>query len=235
MCGRVFDPEEVSETKLNPLKGRKGDRWLWTLPRRYNVPPTMPLPVMTSRDGVRTIEPMRWGLIPSWSKDMKGGFSTFNARADGIDTKPTFKGAWKAGRRGLVLVGGFFEWRKAGVADKQPFAFAMGNRDIMALAGLWESWKNPEDGQWLKSCTIITTDANDLMVPIHDRMPVILGSEDWEKWLGEEPANENELEAMLKPFPSERMSAWPVTKTVGNVKNDAPDSIERTAVQASLI
>jgi putative SOS response-associated peptidase YedK len=83
MCGRVFDPEEVSETKLNPLKGRAGDRWLWTMPRRYNVPPTMPLPVMTSRDGVRTVEPMRWGLIPSWSKDMKGGFSTFNARADG--------------------------------------------------------------------------------------------------------------------------------------------------------
>lgn len=178
---------------------------------------------------------MRWGLIPTWSKDMKGGFSTFNARADGIDTKPTFKGAWKAGRRGLVLVGGFFEWRKAGVADKQPFAFAMGNRDIMALAGLWESWRNPEDGQWLRSCTVITTDANDLMAPIHDRMPVILGSEDWEKWLGEEPANDNELKAMLKPFPRERMAAWPVTKTVGNVKNDAPDLIERAAVQASLI
>ena len=92
MCGRVFDPEEISETKLNPLKGRKGDRWLWTIDRRYNVPPTMPLPVMISKDGVRTIEPMRWGLIPSWAKDMKGGFSTFNARADGIDTKPTFAG-----------------------------------------------------------------------------------------------------------------------------------------------
>jgi putative SOS response-associated peptidase YedK len=178
---------------------------------------------------------MRWGLVPTWSKDMKGGFSTFNARADGIDTKTSFKGAWKAGRRGLVLVGGFFEWRKAGVADKQPFDFAMGNRDIMALAGLWESWKNPEDGQWLKSCTIITTDANDLMVPIHDRMPIILGSEDWEKWLGEEPANDNELKAMLKLFPGERVAAWPVNKAVGNVKNDAPDLIERAPVQASLI
>ena len=90
MCGRVFDPEEVSETKLNPLKGRKGDRWLWSLARRYNVPPTMPLPVITSQDGVRTVEPMRWGLIPTWAKDMKGGFSTFNARSDGIDTKSPY-------------------------------------------------------------------------------------------------------------------------------------------------
>jgi putative SOS response-associated peptidase YedK len=235
MCGRVFDPEEVSEIKLNPLKGRAGDRWLWTMPRRYNVPPTMPLPVMTSKDGIRTIEPMRWGLIPSWSKDMKGGFSTFNARADGVDSKPSFKGAWKAGRRCLVLAGGFFEWRKAGVADKLPFAFAMGNREITTLAGLWESWKNSENGQWLRSCTVITTDANELMAPIHDRMPVILGSEAWEKWLGEEPANDNELKAMLKPFPSERMAAWPVGKAVGNVKNDTADLIERAAVQASLL
>jgi putative SOS response-associated peptidase YedK len=87
------------------------------MPRRYNVPP---LPVMPSKNGVRTVEPMRWGLIPSWSRDMKGGFSTFNARADGVDTKPSFKGAWKAGRRCLVLAGGFFEWRKAGPADSSP-------------------------------------------------------------------------------------------------------------------
>jgi hypothetical protein len=123
-----------------------------------------------------------------------------------------FKGVWKAGRRCLVLAGGFFEWRKAGVADKQPFAFAMGNHEIMTLAGLWEAWKNPDDRQWLRSCTIITTEANEMMAPIHNRMPVIIGSEDWEKWLGEEPANDNELKAMLKPFPSERMKAWPVNK-----------------------
>ena len=111
----------------------------------------------------------------------------------------------------------------------------MGNRETMTLAGLWEAWKNPEDGQWLQSCTIITTDANGLMAPIHDRMPVILGPEDWEKWLGEEPANDNDLKAMLKPFPSERMSTWPIGKAIGNVKNDTADLIERAAVQASLI
>ena len=82
----------------------------------------------------------------------------------------------------------------------------MGNHEIMTMAGLWEAWKNPEDGQWLRSCTIITTEANEMMAPIHDRMPVILGSEDWEKWLGEEPANDNELKALLKPFSSERLA-----------------------------
>ncbi len=235
MCGRIFDPNEVSETKLNPFKRRTGNYWIWKLPRRYNVPPTMPIPTMTSKDGVRTVEPMRWGLIPSWSKDMKGGFSTFNARSDTVDSKPSFRGAWKSGRRCLVIVGGFYEWRRAGVADKQPFAIAMGNHQIMPLAGLWESWKNPETGEWLKSCTIITTGPNELMEPIHDRMPVILDEDDWPKWLGEEPANDNELKALLKPFPSARMTAWPVGKAVGSVKNTGPELIERAAVQSSLI
>lgn len=96
----------------------------------------MPIPTMTSKDCARTVEPMRWGLIPSWARDMKGGFSTFNARSDTVDSKPPFRGAWKAGRRCLVLVGGFYEWRRAGVADKQPFAIAMGNHQVMPLAGL---------------------------------------------------------------------------------------------------
>src|SRR5204862_244217 len=99
------------------------------------------------KDGVRTIEPMRWGLIPSWAKDTKGGFSTFNARADGVDSKASFRGAWKAGRRCLALAGGFFEWRKSGVADKQPFAFAMGNHEIMddgrLVGGLEEPCRRP--------------------------------------------------------------------------------------------
>ncbi|QIG46989.1 SOS response-associated peptidase [Nordella sp. HKS 07] len=235
MCGRIFDPDEVSETKLNPFRRRAGDYWLWKMPRRFNVPPTMPVPAMTSKDGVRTVEPMRWGLIPSWAKDMKGGFSTFNARADTVDSKASFRSAWKAGRRCLVLAGGFFEWRRAGIGDKQPFAIAMGNHQIMPLAGLWESWKDPQTGEWLKSCTVITTEANELMAPIHDRMPVVLGEEDWARWLGEEPANDNELKALLKPFASARMAAWPVDKKVGNVKNDLPELIDRVAVQASLI
>src|SRR5438045_4170629 len=105
----------------------------------------------------------------------------------------------------------------------------------MAFAGLWESWKNPETSEWLRSCTIITTEANDLMAPIHDRMPVILGSEEWAQWLGEESANDNELKAMLKPFLSERMTVWAVDKRVGNVRNDDVSLIESAPTQAALI
>jgi putative SOS response-associated peptidase YedK len=111
----------------------------------------------------------------------------------------------------------------------------MGNRDIMTLGGPWERWKNPETGEWLKSCTVITTDANELMAPIHDRSPVIIGSENWEKWLVEEPANDNELKAMFAPFPSQRLSAWPVDKRVGNVKNDNAELIDRTVVKGALL
>ncbi len=111
----------------------------------------------------------------------------------------------------------------------------MGNEDIMPVGGLWEPWKNPETGEWIRSCTVITTDANDLMAPIHDRMPVIIGSENWEKWLGEEPTNDNELKAMLAPFPAQRLSAWPVDKSVGNVKNDGAELIERAQVQQTLL
>ena len=99
------------------------------------------MPVLRSKDGKRILEPMRWGLIPSWAKDGKMAFSTFNARADGIDTKPAFRGAWKAGRRCLIVTDGFYEWRKS---DKQPFAIGMGNRGLMTMAGLWEAWK-PKD------------------------------------------------------------------------------------------
>src|SRR5436853_5473635 len=94
--------------------------------------------------------------------------------------------------------------------EKQPYAVALGNRGPMLMAGLWDVWKNPADGQWLRSCTIITTDADELIAPIHDRMPLILDSDDWAAWLGEVPANDSELKTMLKPYPSERLAMWPV-------------------------
>ena len=235
MCGRVRDPndDEFSELKLNPFAGQ----WIWNwkaIPRRYNVPPTAELPVVRAKDGNRHVDPMRWGLIPSWAKDMKIGFSSINARSDGVDTKPAFRGAWKAGRRCLVITGGFYEWQTVDPKQKQPYAIGMGNGGIVALAGLWEAWKDPSkpDAEWLRTCTIITTEPNDLIATVHDRMPVILGFEDWPKWLGEEPANENELKAMLRPFPSDRLAMWPVDRKVGNVKNEGAELIERVEIAA---
>lgn len=172
MCGRAKLPEDVSLTK--EILGIDWDE-LGAYRPRYNVAPTTPVPVVTSSGGKRTLQWMRWGLIPAWAKDEGFGSRTFNARAESVATKPSFRGAWKAGRRCLVVTDGFYEWRKS---DKQPFCVTLGNRQPMMLAGLWEEWK-PRSGEPIRSCTVITTEANALLAEIHDRMPVIVGSEDW--------------------------------------------------------
>ncbi len=193
---------------------------------RYNIPPTAPVPVVTSSDGERRLSLMRWGLIAAWAKDAKLDYATFNARADSVAIKPAFRSAWKAGRRCLVIADGWFEWRKS---DKQPYFIMLGNRQPMTFAGLWQEWQPPV-GQPLRSCTIITTEAYELVGEVHDRMPVIIGTENWAAWLGEEPCDPA---ALLKPFPPERMTLWPVSKRVGSVKNNDPALTDRVFVGSS--
>jgi putative SOS response-associated peptidase YedK len=136
----------------------------------------------------------------------------------------------------LVVTDGFYEWKKLnGGKDKQPYAVALGNRGPMLMAGLWDVWKNPADGKWLRSCTIITTDANELVAAVHDRMPAIVGPDGIAPWLGEEPASSEELKAILAPYPSERMTMWPVNKRVGNVKNEGPELAEPLVAQVALL
>jgi len=221
MCGRAKLPEDVSLTK-EILKVKWDHLGEWR--PRWNVAPTTQVPVVTSANGERTIEWMRWGLIPYWAKDEKIGYSTFNARADSVATKPAFRGAWKAGRRCLIVTDGFYEWRKS---DKQPFCIGLGNKEPMMMAGLWETWR-PKEGEPIKSCTIITTEPNSLIAPLHDRMPVILGLEDWAAWLGEEPIADPA--SLLKPFPSERLTMWAVDKRIGNVKNQGRELAEPIAI-----
>jgi putative SOS response-associated peptidase YedK len=216
MCGRAKLPDDVSEIKLD-LKidwDEIGD-----YQPRWNAAPTSKLPVVVAKNGERTLTMMRWGLVPSWASGIKIGASTFNARAEGVDTRPAFRAAWKAGRRCLVVADGYYEWRDA---DKQPFAVALGNRGPMTFAGLWDLWRAP-DGNTLKSFTIITTAANERLKPLHDRMPVLLAPDRWPAWLGEITTTDGELKAMLKPYPGECMSFWPVDRRVGNVRNDTPD------------
>ena len=219
MCGRASLPNDVSELKqdLRIEWDKLGD-----YKPRWNAAPTSDLPVVTSSSGNRTLELMRWGLIPSWAKSSKISRSTFNARQEGIDTKPAFRGAWKAGRRCLVVADGYYEWRQS---DRQPFAMALGNRGLMTFAGLWDIWRAP-DGTTIRSFAIITTRANALAATIHDRMPVILPPACWPEWLGEIGATPAQLKAMLRPYPSEGMALWPVDKRVGNVRNDSPDLFE---------
>jgi putative SOS response-associated peptidase YedK len=221
VCGRAKLPDDVSEIKFD-LKidfDEIGD-----YRPRWNAAPTSKLPVVVSRNGERTLTLMRWGLIPSWAKDLKIVYSTFNARAEGIDTRPAFRAAWQTGRRCLVIADGYYEWRDA---DKQPFAVALGNRGPMTFAGLWDQWRAP-GGDTLKSFAIITTAANELLAPLHARMPVLLGPERWAAWLGEhrlgeKAATDAGLKAMLKPYPAAAMAYWPVDRRVGNVRNDSPD------------
>jgi putative SOS response-associated peptidase YedK len=223
MCGRVRLAADHSEIKIDLglaeiLRDHYEPRW--------NVPPTSILPAIVSANGLRRLEPMRWGLIPAWAKDNKMAFATFNARADGIDAKPAYRGAWKAGRRCLIVIDGFYEWRKS---DKQPFFVSLGNRAPMPLAGLWEDWKAPT-GEKVRSCTIITTDANSLLGQVHDRMPVIISPDDWPTWLGETPASNDELKALLRPYPPERLVLWPVDRKVGNVRNESADLADAIAL-----
>jgi putative SOS response-associated peptidase YedK len=219
MYGRASLPNDVSE-----LKQDLGIEWdkLGDYKPCWNASPTSNLPVVTSSSGNRTFELMRWGLIPSWAKDKKIARTTFNARAEGIDTKPAFRGAWKAGRRSLVIADGYYEWRHT---DKQPFAMALGNRGLMTFAGLWDLWRGP-DGTTVKSFAIITTRANALAAIIHARMPVILPPACWPEWLGEIEATPDQLKAMLRRYPSEGMALWPVDKRAGNVRDDSRDLFE---------
>jgi putative SOS response-associated peptidase YedK len=216
MCGRAKLPDDVSEIKLDLAID-----WdeIGDYQPRWNAAPTSKLPVVVSKNGERTLTLMRWGLIPSWARDIKIGYSTFNARAEGVETRPAFRAAWKAGRRCLVVADGYYEWRDA---DKQPFAVGLSNRGPMTFAGLWDLWRAP-DGEPLKSFTIITTVANERLAPLHDRMPVLLAPDRWAAWLGETAASDGDLKAMLKPYPGESISCWPVDKRIGNVRNDSPD------------
>jgi putative SOS response-associated peptidase YedK len=151
---------------------------------------------------------LRWGLIPHWAKDMNVGFANINAKAEGIENRPAFRDAFER-RRCFVPVDNFYEWKKT-ATRKQPYAVALVDRSLMALAGLWENWRSPT-GEWVRSFAVITTMPNELCAELHNRMPVVLKPEGWPEWLREEPADPRQLKALLAPYPSDEMTCWPVT------------------------
>ena len=193
--------------------------------------PTDPVPVVRydEKAGERSLDVMRWGLVPFWANDIKVGFSNINAKSEGIEGKPAFREAFQR-RRCLVPVDNFYEWKKT-ATGKQPYAIALADRRLMALAGLWESWCSPA-GERLCSFAIITTTPNELCGELHNRMPVVLGHEVWPEWLGEEPAHPPRLKALLSPYPAEEMVSWPASPRVGNVKNNDPSLIELVVLAA---
>jgi putative SOS response-associated peptidase YedK len=193
---------------------------------RFNVAPTQQVPVILNEEGVLKLDAFKWGLIPFWAKTASIGYKMINARADTVAEKPSFRNAFKQ-RRCLIPADGFYEWKVIG-KEKQPYRILLKDQLIFSMAGLWETWTSPE-GEEVKSCTIITTEPNELMVDIHNRMPMILSVEDEKKWLDKNQSVED-LKAMLQPFPAEEMKAYPVSMAVGNVKNQDSELIKEVMI-----
>ncbi len=190
----------------------------------YNIAPTQEVAAVVEEDDKRKLEMFHWGLIPSWAKDPAIGNKMINARAETASEKPSFRSAFKK-RRCLILADGFYEWQKTD-SGKQPFYIHMKDGSPFAFAGLWEAWKNGEE---IRSCTIITTDANDLMNEIHHRMPVILPPENYGVWLDPDFDEKEPLMDLLKPYPSDEMEAYQVSRRVNRPANNEPSCIEPAA------
>jgi putative SOS response-associated peptidase YedK len=224
MCGRY-----LLKAPADALRRAFGFVEQPNLMPRYNIAPTQDVPVIRERrepKGERTLRLLRWGLIPSWAEDMKGGAKLINARAEGITERPSFREAFQK-RRCLVPADGFYEWRTEGKL-KQPYLIQRRDRAPFAFAGLWERWiprTQPPEPAYIDSFTIVTTEANALLKPLHARMPVILAQEDYARWF-DRSSSEAELKALLKPAPEDLLAYVPVSPRVNAAAPDDPGLIE---------
>lgn len=188
---------------------------------RYNIAPTQPIPVVLNTSP-ETLSAARWGLVPAWAKDAKMAANMINARSETLLEKPSFRTILKS-QRCLVVADGFYEWKKNEDGTKTPYRVKLHSGEVFAMAGLWDTWKAP-DGTLLRTCTIITTTANDVLSPLHERMAVILPPETERLWL--EQNTPNTLLDLLQPYPSEKMMAYEVSSRVNSIRNDDPTLIE---------
>ena len=220
MCGRFVqaqDPATYAE-----FFGAAPVENLETAAPSWNVAPTDRVYAVAEHEGERRLGRFRWGLIPFWAKEIGIGSRHINARAESVATKPAFRDSFTS-RRCLIPADGFYEWQKR-AKGKLPHYLLRVDGDPLALAGLWASWRDPESGERIVSCTIVTTEPNDLVAPIHDRMPVVLQAGDWERWLDREFAEADALQALLRPS-VEQLAAHPVSTLVNSVRNNLPDCI----------
>jgi putative SOS response-associated peptidase YedK len=215
MCGRYT----LSARRLHRLEERLHTTFADLTPR-YNIAPSQEVPVIRKAEDGYALVMARWGLIPSWAKDPKTGYRMINARAETVAEKPAFRSAFRH-RRCLIPADGMYEWRQTN-GHKTPYYICMQDRQPFAFAGLWEHWQGGSD-EAIESCSIIVTEANTLIQPIHDRMPVILSPEDYRLWLDPTITKAEPLQALLRPYPAEAMEAYPVSARVNSPKNDAPD------------
>jgi putative SOS response-associated peptidase YedK len=232
MCGRyrLSRRKQMIEEYFGTVSGEDD----WT--PRYNIAPTQPVPIVRQnpKEPRRELSLVRWGLIPSWAKDMSGAAMMINARSETAATKPAFRDPL-TNRRCLVPADGFYEWQRRGKA-KQPFCFEVNDGELFAFAGLWNRWKDPS-GQWLKSCSILTTTPNAVTSAVHDRMPVILDPDCYDLWLDPGMHDMRAVFDMLKPLDARQMRCYPVSSRINHVVNDDEECsapVELTESQAGL-
>ena len=190
---------------------------------RYNIAPTQPVLIVRKEQGkkVRHFTTMRWGLIPSWAKDMSIGNRTLNARSETVTTTPAFRDSILT-KRCLIPADGFYEWQKLG-SVKQPYCFEVGEGEVFAFAGLWDEWRSP-DGETIESCTILTTGPNSLVADLHDRMPVIVTPDKYDVWLDPDVNDFNMIRGILKPYDANLMRRYPVSRKLNNSRIDDPEA-----------
>jgi putative SOS response-associated peptidase YedK len=218
MCGRFCQASSGEE--IAAVFGVE----VGNLPPRYNVAPSQSVAAIVQLPDTAKpqLQMLRWGLIPAWAKDPKIGYKLINARAETVAEKPSFRSAFRH-RRCLILATGFYEWQQiAGSRQKQPYFIGLQDEKLFAFAGLYERWSSPDGDAWV-TCTIITTVANDLVEPIHQRMPVILDSQTYNLWLDPSFDKIDSLQAFLNPYPADRMKVYPVSSLVNSPKNDRPE------------
>ncbi len=223
MCGRysMFSSAEKIHTRFNiddiPQDTVSGDST--SIKPRYNITPMQNVLAITA-EKPRRLQSMQWGLLPSWAKDKSMSAKMFNARAETILEKPSFRTAF-AQRRCLVLANGFYEWEKK---TGQPYYVSLSSGECFAMAGLWETWQDPTTKESMRSCTVITTEPNSMIAPYHHRMAVILQQKDEDIWL-DHTILQDRLLTLLRPYPAEELQIAPVSKLVGNIHHDSPDLI----------
>ena len=211
MCGRyaLTSPPAVIAERFHLL-------WTPEIAPHYNIAPSQLVPVVRESGGGRQLAMLKWGLVPHWARDAAIGARLINARAETLATTPAFRDAYRH-RHCLVPADAFYEWKPV-AGRKQPYCIRMRDRSPFGMAGLWERWKDP-GGQVIETCTIVTVDANPLVAPLHDRMPLILAPEDYDAWLAAETGE------VPPAVPAGEMVAYPVSPVVSNARNDVPDCL----------
>lgn len=217
MCGRftfAISPELLAEIFGVSVRT--------DLPCRYNIAPSQQILAIRTTDEGRLATFLRWGLVPSWAKDPSIGSRMINARCESVHERPAFRHSIRY-RRCIIPAGGFYEWRDEG-GKKQPLYVRLKDNAVMAFAGIWDHWKDPE-GRGVESCSILTTASNSLIQPLHDRMPVILPPDSYDIWLDPAITDPEKLKPLYRPYPDDQMEMYPVSNMVNSTRNDSFDPI----------